>query len=238
LSPKSRFLPVLTLVIGLAVGAGGLALLHGHGALNSATSAGAMMGGNDNQASGAMSAGAGMMGAGAGMMGAGSDIAGGAPGGLVPATRMEALAAQAAQAVRRNGSVLSYANQQVTIVALAAPGNRPGMYWQLDGADGPNGPTISIPAHSQITVDFADGDPGHPHGFELTTAAPPYPRMAMMSGQLGSGGAFIMPVPAPKSNLWYAATVEFQAPSPGTYYIICPVPGHAQQGMWAKLIVR
>jgi rusticyanin len=109
------------------------------------------------------------------------------------------------------------------------------MYWQLDGIDGP---IVSVPAGSKITVNFADGDPGHPHGFELTTAAPPYPRMAMMVGHIAAVGAFIMPVPAPNGNLWYAATINFKAPSPGTYYIICPVPGHAQQGMWAKFIVR
>lgn len=47
-----------------------------------------------------------------------------------------------------------------------------------------------------------------------------------------------MPVPASKGNLWYAASVTFHAPSPGTYHIICPVPGHAQRGMWAPFVVR
>ena len=56
-------------------------------------------------------------------------------------------------------------------------------------------------------------------------------------GGVAANGAFIMPVPAPQGSLWYAATIGFTAPSPGTYYIICPVPGHAQQGMWAKFIV-
>ncbi len=112
------------------------------------------------------------------------------------------------------------------------------MYWQLDGVDGPGGPTVSVPAGATITADFADGDPGHPHRFELTAAAPPHPRMAMMAGPIAARGAFIMPVPPPEGNLWYAATVGFHAPPPGTYCMICPVPGHARQGMWAKLVVR
>ncbi len=34
-----------------------------------------------------------------------------------------------------------------------------------------------------------DADPGHPHGFEVTTAAPPYPRMAMTAGAVAAPGA-------------------------------------------------
>lgn len=30
----------------------------------------------------------------------------------------------------------------------------------------------------------------------------------------------------------------FHAPPPGTCYIICSVPAHAQQGMWATFIFR
>ena len=176
-----------------------------------------------------------MMGADSGMMGGGSDIARGATGGFVRASRMEALTAQVERSVHREGRTLYYRSAPVTLVALGAPGSSPGMYWQIDGI---KGPTVSVPAGAAVTIDFADGDPGHPHGFELTTAAPPYPRMAMMAGQVAANGAFVMPVPAPQGNLWYATTTSFAAPPPGTYYIICPVPNHAQMGMWAKFIVR
>ena len=232
-------IPTLTLVIGASAGVGGLALADSHGASDSPPSPA----GSEQPSAGASTqVGGGMMGggvvSGGGMMGGGSEIANGAPGGLVPASRMKALAANARRAVDQTGSTLVYRSLHVTLVALGAPGSRPGMYWQLDGVDGPGGPTVSVPAGATVTVDFADGDPGHPHGFELTTAAPPYPRMAMMAGGVAAPGAFIMPVPPPDGNLWYAATISFRAPSAGTYYIICPVPGHAQQGMWAKLVVR
>jgi len=179
--------------------------------------------------------GPGMMGSPGGMMGGGSDVPRGASGGLVPASRMQSLSTAAASSASRNGSTLTYSTRQVTLVALGAPGNRPGMYWQIDGVDGP---TVSVPAGATITVEFADGDPGHAHGFELTSAAPPYSPMAMMDGNIAASGAFIMPVPPPDGNLWYSATTRFAAPTPGTYYIICPVPGHAQQGMWARFVVR
>ena len=226
--------PALALVIGAGAGAGGLALADSHGARGAPSSSA----GSEQPSAGASTqVGGGMMGVGVGS-GGGSEIANGVPGGLVRASRMKALAANARRTVDQTGSTLTYRSQHVTLVALGAPGSRPGMYWQLDGIDGPDGPTVSVPAGATVTVDFTDGDPGHPHGFELTTAAPPYEHMAMMAGRIAAPGAFIMPVPPPDGNLWYAATISFRAPSAGTYYIICPVPGHAQQGMWAKFVVR
>jgi rusticyanin len=235
-------IPVLALMIGAGGATAALTLTSNHGSSTTAPST-SQPGSTSPSApasgdGGMMGNGGGAMGAAGGMMGGGSDIARGAPGGLVPASRMQTLAAQAARSATRSGQTLSYHTKQVTLVALGAPGNRPGMYWQIDGIDGPHGPTVSVPAGATVTVDFADGDPGHPHGFELTTAAPPYNRMAMMEGNIAVTGGFIMPVPPPKGNLWYAATISFKAPSPGTYHIICPVPGHAQQGMWATFVVR
>lgn len=228
---------VLALLLGLAAGSLGTAVASGGG--SPATPTRAAGSGIPAGSAGIMSGGPRMApssgGMAAGMMGGGSQIPGGAPGGFVPAARMEALAAAAARSATRHGRTLTYSTRQVTLVALGAPGNRPGMYWQLDGVDAA---AVSIPAGASVTVEFADGDPGHPHGFELTTAAPPYPRMAMMDGRIAAPGGFVMPVPAPEGPLWYAATTTFHAPAPGTYYIICPVPGHAQKGMWARLTVR
>ncbi|MHB8328753.1 MAG: sulfocyanin-like copper-binding protein [Acidimicrobiales bacterium] len=223
----------LTAAVALAVGAGGGAL--GMGLVASGSSAAPGVSAAPGNMTGPATGSTGMMGGADAMMGGGSDVPGGASGGLVSASRMASLAAAAARTVNRSGSTLNYQTQQVTIVAVGAPGNRPGMYWQVDGIDKP---AITIPAGSTVTVEFADGDRGHPHGFELTTASPPYPRMAMMAGQVASPGAFIMPVPPPDGNLWYSATTTFRAPAPGTYHIICPVPGHAQKGMWTKFVVR
>jgi uncharacterized cupredoxin-like copper-binding protein len=226
LSWSKILVPALALVIG--AGACSVALADSHRASGEPS---------PSVGSEQPSAGAGAY-VGGGMMGGGSKIANSAAGGLLPASRMEALATKARRTVEESGSTLTYRSQHVTIVALGAPGSRPGMYWQLDGVDGPRGPTVSVPTGAVITVDFADGDPGHPHGLELTTATPPYPRLAILAGQIAAPGAFIMPVPPPQGDLWHAVTISFHAPRAGIYYVICPVPGHAQQGMRAKLVVR
>ena len=129
---------------------------------------------------------------------------------------------------------ITYHTSQVDLVMVGAPPGRSGMYWQ---ADGRVSPTIVIPAGSSVTVNFADGDPGTIHGWELTTAGPPFPVMAMMAGQVAAPGAFAMPVSPPSGSSWYGRTLHFSAPPPGTYHYICPVPGHAASGMWGTLVV-
>ena len=129
---------------------------------------------------------------------------------------------------------ITYHTSQVDLVMVGAPPGRSGMYWQ---ADGRVNPTIVIPAGSSVTVNFADGDPGTIHGWELTTAGPPFPVMAMMAGQVAAPGAFAMPVPPPSGSNWYGRTLHFAAPPPGTYHYICPVPGHVASGMWGTLVV-
>ena len=103
---------------------------------------------------------------------------------MVPASRLEAWSAQAARRARVHGSVVTYGSRRVTMVALGAPGDRPGMFWQVDGVVNP---TVVVPAGAVVTVDFADADPGQSHGFEVTRAAPPYPGMAMMAGSRRRG---------------------------------------------------
>ncbi|MHB1929515.1 MAG: cupredoxin domain-containing protein, partial [Acidimicrobiales bacterium] len=195
--------PILALLIGAGGATTVLTLTNSSHAPDTSTPSSSPAGGGGMMGTGGgAGGGGGMMGGAAGMMGGGSDIPSGAPGGLVPASRIEALAAQAAKSATRTGQTFVYHTKRVTLVALGAPGNQPGMYWQLDGVNGPHGPTVSVPADATVNVDFADGDPGHPHGFELTTAAPPYDRMAMMEGRIAASGAFIRPVPPPKGNLW------------------------------------
>ena len=130
---------------------------------------------------------------------------------------------------------ITYLTKQVSLVMVGAPPGRPGMYWQADGLVNP---TILVPAKSTITVHFADGDPGTHHGWELTATPPPYPRMAMMEAWPVVPGGFAMPVPPPAGSTWYGRTLKFVAPPAGTYHYLCPVPGHAQQGMWGTLVVE
>ena len=176
--------------------------------------------------------GSGMMG---GSGGSGSSMRSGSPS-VTSASALSRLVIglAAGTSVDTAANRVTYHTSQVDLVMVGAPPGRSGMYWQ---ADGRVNPTIVIPAGSSVTVIFADGDPGTIHGWELTTAGPPFPVMAMMTGQVAAPGAFAMPVSPPSGSNWYGRTLHFAAPPAGTYHYICPVPGHAASGMWGTLVV-
>ena len=181
-----------------------------------------------------------MGGFGGGMMGGAGGMMGGQTGGPVQSTSPSAARALSQQAaatatIDRQTNTITYHGAQVQIVALASPDTGPDMTWNVDGLVNP---TIVIPKGAAVTVDFFNADTGTMHGWELTATPPPYQSMAMMYAAVALPGAFTMPVAPPTAQTWFGRTVQFTIPNPGTFYYICPVPGHAQKGMYGQLIVR
>ena len=184
--------------------------------------------------------GGGMMGG--GMMGGGSSGSRGMMGTtdarLVNRRALTALvhSGSAGAVIHAAANTVRYTTSAVTLVALASPHGKPNMTWEIDGLVNP---TITVPAGAHITVHLVNTDWGYMHGFELTTTPPPYPYMSMM----GIANNFlVMPLPERTTeNLatarFYARTASFTLAG-GTYYYLCPVPGHAQQGMYGRLIVQ
>lgn len=62
--------------------------------------------------------------------------------------------------------------------------------------------------------------------------------MVMMDAPVALPGAFAMPVSAATSRQWFGHTLYFVASQAGSYYYLCPVPGHARRGMYGRFIVR
>lgn len=160
--------------------------------------------------------------------------------GMMSGTRQTVTSAKARALTRQSESntmidatakTITYRGQQVQIIALATPD----MSWYIDGLVNP---TLVIPRNAFVTVRVINTDPEHPHGWELTTATPPYSLMPMMSGNTAFPGAFAMPLGGATAQHWPVRSVSFTAESGGMYYYLCPVPGHAQRGMFGKLIVR
>ena len=137
--------------------------------------------------------------------------------------------------IDRQANTITYHSGQVALVALASPASGPDMTWTVDGLVNP---TVVIPRGAYVSVRFFDADKDAMHGWELTRTPPPYPYMAMMDAPVAFPGAFAMPVRGTTARRWVGRTVRFTASSAGTYSYICPVPGHAQQGMHGTLVVR
>lgn len=190
--------------------------------------------------SGMLGGGSGTMGSGgSGMMG-GTGMMGSGIGG--PVTTSNPAAAQAlvqqlaaGADINRQTNTITYHTAQVALAALGSPDGQQDMTWNVNGLVNP---TVVIPKGAQVTVHFFDADIGTPHGWELTTTPPPYPSMVMMDVQVAFPGAFAMPAPGATAQQWFGRTLQFTAADAATYYYLCPVPGHAKQGMFGKLVVQ
>lgn len=161
-----------------------------------------------------------------------------AEGQLIDAAGLTALVrdGEAGAHVDRSTDTVTYSGRSVTLVALSSPHGIPDMRFEIDGLVNP---TVIVPQNARLTFHLVNTDWGEVHGLAVTTTPPPYPFMAMMAT---SDRLFLWPLP-PRStrNL---ATAEYAASSAGvtlaagSYDYLCPVPGHAQQGMYGRLVVR
>ncbi len=153
--------------------------------------------------------------------------------------QVNSLIAQSERGVKINHSTntIVYSSSKVSLVPLAAPAalHIPGMQWEIDGLINP---TIVVPKGASVNVNLINADKGYMHGFEVINASPPFSQMAMRQGPRAFASSFIMPIP-PENTLgqFSSSSTQFRAVSKGTYYYICPVPGHAALGMAGKFIV-
>jgi len=91
---------------------------------------------------------------------------------------------------------------------------------------------IEIPAGKEVTLRLKNLDPNE-HDLEVRGLAPAKQSGGGHEGH-GSATAKAIAVHA-KANK--TASIKFIADQPGTYEVVCTIPGHEQAGMVAKLVV-
>lgn len=147
--------------------------------------------------------------------------------------------------INPSANTVTYAGHAVTLVFLADPSSLhlSTPKWQVDGL---LNPTITVARGAQVTIDFVNADKGAPspmmqqmHGFYVTATPPPF-AMFPLTEAAPVPGTLLAPLP-PQQPFWSPTGMmmrsePFNAPS-GTYYYLCPDMGHAQMGMWGKLVV-
>lgn len=148
------------------------------------------------------------------------------------------------QAARTEGhkkdGALFFSGPRADLVMVASGPHHPDMTFDMGGL---TNPTISVVAgsHVALTLLNADYGPGMAHGLIITTTKPPYPVLVNHLRNLLTQLAPLPPRSRPRlQQARYAeATVHFVAPRPGTYYYLCPVPGHASAfRMYGRFLVR
>ncbi|MHB1955757.1 MAG: sulfocyanin-like copper-binding protein [Sulfobacillus sp.] len=205
-------------------GGGGYGMMGGYGSGANGGGGYGMMGGYGSGANG--SGGYGMMG-GYGARGANRS--------LVNNAQLSQLVQQgeAGAVIDRKTNTVTYKGQNVTLVALASPHGKPNMTWEIDGLVNP---TVVVSSKAQVRVTLVNTDWGYMHGFEVTTTPPPYPFMSMMAINTDF---LLTPLPQRTTKSLQSAQYDTTAGllnlRAGTYYYLCPVPGHAQQGMHGTL---
>lgn len=151
-------------------------------------------------------------------------------------------ASNTAGTLTKSGAV-SFSGKKITIPTFAVEPGKPDTTFEVHGKVNP---TILVPASSQLKFELTNMDGGMPHGLVVTTKAPPYKQVPHLSqsdhddnheaGLIASTG---LSGPADgKTTVIHVRQTKWFKLLPGTYYYVCPVPGHAHKGMYGKIIAK
>lgn len=165
---------------------------------------------------------------------AGTGLAGRAPQN-VPAGQVKALGEQvpAGASIDARTKTITFTGSTVSFTVVAIAPGQPDMTFSVAGLANP---TIIVPTGARVTVRFINNDTDEAHGWLVTDHKPPF-----QFGQPATpviAGAYAGVIGDPTAAGDGANTVSFTASSAGSYDYICPMPGHAQMGMYGSFIVR
>ncbi len=154
----------------------------------------------------------------------------------IPAEQASALGSEtpAGATVDAVRNELHFATTTVSLTVLASPDDGPDMTFRIAGLTNPR---VIVPTGAAITVQLINADADTPHGWLLSAAQPPFGTMAMMDAPEAFAGSFAMPVPRATAAGMPAETITFTASQEGQFSYLCPVMGHAAQGMVGAFVV-
>ena len=133
------------------------------------------------------------------------------------------------QPVSAANSTLTFTGDSVRILVLMGPmGEGQSMYSFV--IDNVTNPTLVLPEGSTVTMTVVNVDTDAYHGLTLTALSPPYSYnfMPTMMSSFASSG--VLP---PSSSGFASQQISFTVT--GYMYYVCPVPGHAQSGMYGLI---
>jgi rusticyanin len=183
---------------------------------------------------------------GTGMMGTGTasdpgkvmgTLFAGAPGPRVSAAAATALGSQVpvGAQVSKAANTITFTSMTVQMAILASPSGGPDETFRAAGLVNPR---IIVPAGARVTVQLVNADPDTAHGLVVTGSGGSASWMPMMSARPAFDGSALWFLGTPTSAGMHEGTLSFTATAAGTYQYLCPVPGHAQEGMVGTLTVQ
>lgn len=159
-----------------------------------------------------------------------------APGPRVSAAQAATLGGQVPAGARidRAANTITFTATTVRLTVLASPSGGPDETFRIAGM---TNPAIVVPAGSQVSIEVINADPDTAHGLVIT-ASQETTWMPMMTARPAFTGSALWFLGNPTSAGTHAGTLTFTAATPGTYQYLCPVPGHARDGMAGVFTVR
>ena len=130
---------------------------------------------------------------------------------------------------------LTFTGTDVAFTMLASP-SMPQEDFEVAGMVNP---TIVVPHGARVSIQFVNADTDMAHGIVVTAnpeaASSPMP---MMTAAPAFSGAALWFLGDATSAGMPIGTLAFTATASGTYQYLCPVPGHAQEGMVGSFVVE
>lgn len=150
-----------------------------------------------------------------------------------PATRLGAELPSGA-VVDRAANRITFSGHRVSFTVLASP-SMPNENFRIAGL---TDPTLVVSAGAKVTVEFINADADMAHGLVVTrssSAASSW--MPMVAATPAFAGSALWFLGESTSAGMHEGTLSFTASAPGTYEYLCPVPGHAEEGMAGSFVV-
>jgi rusticyanin len=136
--------------------------------------------------------------------------------------------------INRAARTITFTASSVRLAVVASPAGGPDETFRIAGMINP---TVTVPAGAKVSIQVINADPDSAHGLVITASEGRSSPMPMMTGQPAFPGAVLWFLGDPTTAGMHTGTLTFTATSPGTYHYLCPVPGHAQQGMTGTFTV-
>jgi rusticyanin len=129
---------------------------------------------------------------------------------------------------------VTFSGTTVRLTVLASPAGSPDDTFRIDGMANP---AVAVNVGARVSIEVINANPDTAQGLAITTGQAGSSPMPMATARLAFAGAAVWFLGDPTSAGMHAATLTFTATTPGTYRYLCPVPGHAQEGMTGTFTV-
>ena len=159
-----------------------------------------------------------------------------APGARVSPARAARLSSQvpAGATASRAQHRITFSGTTARLTVLTSPAGGPDETFRIAGMANP---AVAVNVGAHVSIEVINANPDTAQGLAITTGQARSSPMPMATARLAFAGAAVWFLGDPTSAGMHTATLTFTATTPGTYRYLCPVPGHAQDGMTGTFTV-